>query len=92
MAKREIDDVEFYINNFNYLANLQLLEGPINEEKSNMDFKEWLGLNYSVEQERKDYMKKHFIPDVDVDFENFEEFITKRDELLLNEFKSLLKL
>lgn len=92
LTKRGIDDIGFYMENFNYLANLQLLEGPINEEKSNMDFKEWLELNYSDEQKRKDYMKKHFIPDIDLDFGNFEEFIYKREELLLNEFKSILKL
>lgn len=92
LTKRGIEDINFYMDNFNYLANLQLLEGPINEEKSNIDFKEWLELDYPNKEERKDYMKKHFIPDVDLDFENFKEFIIKREEILLNEFKSILKL
>jgi hypothetical protein len=36
LNKKGIEDgkIEFYLNNFNYLANLQLLEGIPNQEKS----------------------------------------------------------
>ena len=88
----EQNKVEFYLNNFNYLANLQLLEGIINQEKSDTDFEEWLYRTCPIEQERKDYMNKHYIPDIDLSFDNFEKFINERKKLMVNKFKSLLEL
>jgi uncharacterized protein with ParB-like and HNH nuclease domain len=82
--------IEFYLNNFNCLANLQLLEVIPNNEKSDVDFKQWLLKTYPDEQSRKDYMNKHYIPDIDLGIENFEEFIFKRKELMFNKFKSIL--
>lgn len=88
----EPNKVEFYLNNFNYLANLQLLEGISNQEKSDTDFEEWLYRTCPIEQERKDYMNKHYIPDIDLSFDNFENFVTERKKLMANKFKSLLEL
>lgn len=85
-------EVEFYLNNFNYLANLQLLERIPNQEKSGTDFEAWLYRTYPDEQERKDYMNKHYIPDIDFSFDNFENFITERKKLMADKFKSLLEL
>jgi uncharacterized protein with ParB-like and HNH nuclease domain len=92
LTKKGIDEnkIEFYLNNYNCLANLQLLEGTPNMEKSDMDFKEWLLKTYPDEQSRKDYMAKHYIPDVDLIFENFEDFISERKKLMFDKFKSLL--
>ncbi|TKJ32538.1 hypothetical protein CEE39_05295 [bacterium (candidate division B38) B3_B38] len=81
---------EFYLKNYNYIGNLQLLEGLPNEEKSNKDFKEWLNFTFPDEQLRKDYHRKHMIPDVDLDFKNFEEFFNKRNELIFNKLKYLI--
>ena len=78
------------MENYNYIGNLQLLEGIPNEEKSSRDFKEWVEITYPEEELRKDYMRKHLIPDVDLSFNNFEEFINKRNELILNRLKELL--
>jgi uncharacterized protein with ParB-like and HNH nuclease domain len=86
------EKLESYIDNFDYLANLQLLEGIPNIEKSNKDFKEWLYQTHPNEQDRKDYMKKHYIPDVELGLENFEEFITERKKLMAAKFEILLKL
>jgi len=86
------DKVEFYLNNFNYLANLQLLEGVHNQEKSDTDFEEWLYRTHPDEQERKDYMNKHYIPDINLNFDNFETFITERKKLMADKFKSILEL
>jgi hypothetical protein len=40
LKTRNIDEdkIEFYLNNYNYLANIQLLEGIPNQEKSGKDF------------------------------------------------------
>ncbi|PQV43197.1 DUF262 domain-containing protein [Methanohalophilus euhalobius] len=82
--------IEFYLDNFNYLVNIQLLEGIPNQEKSDMDFKEWLLKTYPDERARKDYMEKHYIPDVNLSFDNFEEFIFKRKKLMFNKLKQIL--
>ena len=88
----EEQKIEFYLDNFNYLANLQLLEGIPNQEKSDMDFNEWLFNAYPNEQERKDYMKKHYIPNIDLSLQNFENFIDEREKLMNEKFKLMLKL
>lgn len=92
LSKAGIDeeDVEFFMENFNSLANLQLLEGVPNQEKSGKDFEAWLTEKCPSKADRKDYMAKHYIPDVDLSFANFREFIEKREKMLVKAFKELL--
>ena len=85
------NEIDFYLENHSYLANLQLLEGVPNQEKSGKDFKAWLMEKYSNEIDRKAYMKKHYIPDVDLSLENFKDFIEKRKILIVTKFKQLLE-
>ncbi|GIK36485.1 MAG: hypothetical protein BroJett011_03180 [Chloroflexota bacterium] len=68
------------------------LEGIPNQEKSDTDFKKWLWRTYPDESERKDYMKKHYIPDIDLSFGNFEDFIAARKKLMTKKFEAILKL
>jgi hypothetical protein len=35
-------------------------------------------------------MKKHYIPDIDLSFDNFEEFLSKRKKLIFDKLKSIL--
>lgn len=84
------EDIEFFMENFNSLANLQLLEGVPNQEKSGKDFDAWLTEKYPSKADRKDYMTKHYIPDVDLSLANFREFIEKREKMLVKAFKKLL--
>ncbi|MGH7901612.1 MAG: hypothetical protein ACRENZ_07730 [Thermodesulfobacteriota bacterium] len=84
------EDVEFYLDNYNYLANLQLLEGIPNMEKSPRDFKEWITETYPDGNDRKEYMKKHYIPDVDLSIQNVRQFIEERIKLMTKQFKILL--
>ncbi|MGI8642221.1 MAG: GmrSD restriction endonuclease domain-containing protein [Pyrinomonadaceae bacterium] len=86
------EKLDFYLENYNSLANLQLLERTPNTEKSNKEFKEWLVENCSDEQSRRDFLEKNFIPDIDLSLLNFEEFIEKRTELMRKKFKNLLQL
>lgn len=81
------EKIDFYLENYNFIANLQLLEGIPNQEKSGSDFKKWLYDKYPDKQDRKVYMVRHYIPDIDLSLNNFEEFILKRKELLKNAFK-----
>jgi hypothetical protein len=92
LAKRGISesDIEFYLYNYNYLANLQLLEGVPNQEKSSKDFDVWIKEKYPNKNERKSYMERHYIPDVDLSLDNFKEFIEERGKLITTAFKNLM--
>lgn len=94
LQKRGIPDEKlgFYFDEVDNLANLQLLEGLENIEKTDTDFKDWLVKAYPNEQARRDFMTKHYIPDVDLSLENFEEFVAERKKLMTERFTSLLKL
>lgn len=71
------DAMEFYMNNVNYLGNLQLLDGTQNKEKNDSDFDVWLADNYKDSSKLKDYKEKNYIPDVSLAFTNFEEFLLR---------------
>jgi len=86
------DKINFYIENVNGLANLQLLEGIPNIEKSDTPFNEWFYKTYKTPEECKDYTIKHFIPDLDLCLENFEEFVIERKKKMTKQFKSILKI
>ncbi len=84
------EDMEYYLVNYNYLGNLQLLEATPNEEKKATPFEVWMDENYADPDQRKDYMKKNYIPDVDFALTNFEEFITEREALITAALKKEL--
>jgi len=93
LKKRKIPEEkqEFYQKRCDYMGNLQLLEGLPNEEKSNTDFEQWLTKTYPNKDERKEYMKKHFIPEgIDLSFDNFAQFLEERNKLLLQKFRDIL--
>jgi len=92
LVKRGIPEekIAFFLDNVNSLANLQLLEGTPNQEKSAWDLNAWLGKSYSNDEDRKEYLRKHYIPDVDLDISNFEEFINERKRLISNKLEVLL--
>ncbi|MDO9518964.1 MAG: DUF262 domain-containing protein [Pseudohongiella sp.] len=92
LRKRGIheDDIEFYLGNYNCLANLQLLEGIPNQEKSGTDFDVWLKEKYPDKNDRKAYMERNYIPDVELTLENFRDFIIERELLIVSAFKKLL--
>jgi uncharacterized protein with ParB-like and HNH nuclease domain len=84
------DQIDLYFNNFNSIVNLQLLEGTPNIQKSNKPFDEWIIDTYPDSLRRKEYMSKHYIPDIDLNIKNFEVFITERKALMFNILKSIL--
>lgn len=92
LAKRGIpeSDIEFYLDNCNYLANLQLLEGVPNQEKSAKDFDIWIKEKYPSKDQRNAYIERHYIPDVDLSLDNFKEFIEEREKLIVTAFKKIL--
>ena len=82
---------DFYMNKCNYLANLQLLEGSPNQEKSDSDFQQWLNKIYKDKDAKSDFMRRNSIPtDVDLSFNNFEKFFKAREDLIKHKLKHLL--
>ena len=56
---------------FDYLPNLQLLDGSQNLEKTDKEFKDWLEEQDFSKEERKDYFKKNYIPEnIELTFKN----------------------
>ncbi|MFD1735007.1 DUF262 domain-containing protein [Bacillus salitolerans] len=82
--------VEFCINHHDYIANLQLIEGVPNQEKSNKMLEDWLGKTYTDHHELKEYKSRHLIPDIDLSIENFEEFLTEREALIKVKLSKIL--
>lgn len=86
-------EIKFYLDNFNYLPNIQLLEGNENKQKSASDFNQWLNTNYSSESSKGSFLKMHHIPqDISLELLNFKEFTNKRTELLKKKFREILEL
>ncbi len=84
------DKVWSFIEKKDSLANLQLLEGLPNQEKSGRDFNEWLTETYTSPDERGDYLRKNYIPDTDLSLTNFLEFFEKREKLLREKLATIL--
>ena len=89
-AEKNVTDTDFYSDNLNSLANLQLLPASQNKSKNDDFFDEWI--KKMSPADREVYMKEHYIPaDIDLSFDNFKEFIHKREELIRQRLKEILK-
>lgn len=83
--------IDFYLENVDSILNIQLLEGIPNIQKSDSQFKKWLDETYKTELEKDMYNRVHYIPKVDLDITNFEEFIIEREQLLKQALKQTLQ-
>ncbi len=84
------NEIKYYLAKFNSVANIQLLEGVINEEKSAEVFSEWIERTYPDIDERTKYMDKNYIPkDISLDLKNFKEFIEMREGLIKQKFNKV---
>ena len=79
LLKKQIEDLDEKCNN---------LEKEV--KKNNKDFNEWLNEAFTNPEQLKAYKEKHFIPDIDLSFGNFEEFLEKREELIIKALKKEL--
>jgi hypothetical protein len=61
-----------------------------NQEKSGKDFIDWIKEKYPNVDDRKSYMEKHYITNIDLSLENFKKFIEERKKLIIVAFKKLL--
>jgi len=46
--------------------------------------------SFRTPEQKQEYMKKHFIPDVDLSLSNFREFFEERKSLMKKELKRIL--
>jgi len=84
------DQVWSYILKRDSLANLQLLEGLPNQEKSGKDFDKWLLETFPDEDERRDYLRKHYLPETDMNIGNFLQVFAEREERLRKQLVRVL--
>ena len=81
-----------FMNCYNYIGNLQLLEGLDNIIKNDKDFKEWYDENLRTEESRRAYKQRHLIPEnAALDFELFPEFYAEREQLIIERLKRELQ-
>mgnify|MGYP001574020260 CR=1 FL=1 len=84
------DDIDFYMEYVDMLPNLQLLEGVPNQEKSDTEFETWLRTGNPSAESKANYMKRHYIPDVDFSFKNFRGLIEARKVIIRKRLRELL--
>lgn len=83
--------IEFFLNNYNNISNLQLLEGNQNKQKSGSDFKVWFSENFRTPTAQANYKSTHLLPEIeDFDFQNFKRVYQKRRKLLKERFTEIL--
>ena len=73
----------------NKLPNLHLLSSRSNESKSDMSLEEYY--NQMPDAYKEEFCIRSFIPkNVSLEFDNFDEFYSKRKELLTEKLKEVL--
>lgn len=94
LKKLGINDDQFdsYYNNYNTLANLQLLQANQNIEKSDKHFVEWLKQSFPSAAEQESFlMQNHIKPDASLAFEDFLDFVSSRRQTLKNQLIQMLE-
>lgn len=77
---------------YDSLPNLQMLDANENMSKKAKTLKEWVeeSCKNKSESDRKEFLEKHLIPDIDLSLENFDEFYEVRKKLLIEKLKEIL--
>ncbi|MFC1739316.1 DUF262 domain-containing protein [Planctomycetota bacterium] len=73
------------------LGNLQLLQGKVNMNKADKDFEAWLQELQPEPVGLDTYKQQHIIPDADLSFLNFPDFLEARTQALRQKLKELLE-
>lgn len=88
--KMNEDTVNFIKENYNKIANLQLLEGTINESKNCTPLEKWVNDKHSNDKES--YLKSNYVDvSVSLKLDDFVDFYNKRRDKLFNKFKEIFK-
>ena len=84
------DKIEEFRHNRDGLANLQLLQGPINAEKGATMPATWLAKVFGNEEERRGYVENHLMGEVPGSIAEFDCFYNARRERLKEKIKQLV--
>ena len=82
--------VKWHLKQKDRLANLQLLEGPINNEKRAKMPSDWLSQRYPDESSRQVYKETHLLEPLPNTLVGFEDFYNRRRSLLREKISQLL--
>lgn len=89
-AELSEDDIDRFQELRDGLANLQLLEGPINVEKQQTMPAEWLSRTYGDGPGRQQHLDRHVLGHVPDDIRDFPKFFEARREVLEKRVTELL--
>jgi len=74
---------------YNSLKNLQMLDANENMSKNDESLSDWVNSETKSKQ-RVSFLENHHIPDVDLELENFDEYIIQRTKILTSCLKKVL--
>ena len=77
------DEIEEYQSLKERLANLQLLEGTLNQEKSGLLPSEWMKRAFKSRNDREAYMSRHLLDGIEADISGFKDFYLGRRQRLI---------
>jgi uncharacterized protein with ParB-like and HNH nuclease domain len=87
------DQKQEYINRFNKLPNLQLLQSNLNVEKSDKQFKNWLEEMYSNSNDLQTFLiQNHINSDTSLEFEDFLNFGNERRITMKEKLQDVLNI
>ncbi len=77
---------------YDSLPNLQMLDANENMSKRDKTLKEWVeeSCKNKSESDRKEFLKRHLIPDINLCLENFDDFFEARKNMLIEKLKEIL--
>jgi len=81
---------EAWLEHKDDLANLQLLQGRLNQNKSDKEFEAWLKESNPKPDDLEQYKHLHLIPDCELTFKRFPEFLAKRTGIIKRKLEELL--
>ncbi|TDE54806.1 DUF262 domain-containing protein [Flavobacterium sp. GT3P67] len=89
VLSREVRDE--FVNNYNSLPNLQLIEAIANQQKSAKTLIEWLEQMHPTVEKQNSYKLLHFFPENEsLELIHFVSFFNKRKELLKEKLMTIL--
>lgn len=83
---------KYQFSQYNSIVNLQFLDANENESKKNKTLKNWVEIEVSDNEENKKiFFDKHYIPNVELELNNFEQFYIARKQKLKEKLEEELK-
>lgn len=83
------DKQEYGWEVYNSILNLQMLDANENESKGATPLSKWIN-DQCLDDRYDDFLKTHLIPKVNLDLENFGEYLETRKKILISKLKEVL--